>query len=25
MNIVKSGLPSLFAHILDRADRQNDD
>jgi len=25
MNIVKSGLPSLFAHILDRAVRQNDD
>jgi len=25
MNIVKSGLPSLFAHILDRADHQNDD
>jgi len=25
MNIVKSGLPSLFAHIFDRADRQNDD
>jgi len=25
MNIVKSDLPSLFAHILDRAVRQNDD
>jgi len=25
MNIVKSGLPSLFAHIFDRAARQNDD